>query len=104
VSGRRAIALYLMLVPGLAALGGTNQLRFERQIELMDAKQELISHVVALRAEAARVEGPHAVTAWAEEHGMVPAPENDRIENVAPLAPPVIPPLEGGLEVRTVWQ
>lgn len=104
MSGRRAIALYLVLVLGLAALGGANQLRFARQIELMDEKQQLISHVVALRAEAARVEGPHAVTTWAEARGMVPAPENDRIENVAPLAAPEIPALEGGLEVRTVWQ
>lgn len=102
--GRRAIALYVTLVLGLAALGATNQVRFDRQVDLMDAKQELISHIVVMRAEAAHVEGPHAVTTWAEEQGMVPAPENQRIENVAPLAAPVRPALEGGLEVRTVWQ
>lgn len=102
--GRRAIALYVALLLGLAALGGANQVRFGTQIGLMDEKQELIAHVVDLRADAALVEGARAVTAWAEANGMVPAPENDRIENVAPLAAPSLPVHEGGLEVRTVWQ
>lgn len=104
MKGGRVIALYVALMVGLAALGGANQLRFTTQIELMDEKQARIAEVVSLRAAAADVQGPRAVTAWAERNGMVPAPENERIENVAPLSAPVRPVDEGGLEVRTVWQ
>lgn len=102
--GRRVIVVYVVLALGLAALGGANQVRFKAQIELMDLKQERIAEVVSLRAAAATVHGPAAVTLWAESQGMVPAPENERIQNIAPLQPPVLPTSESGLEVRTVWQ
>lgn len=102
--GRRVIVMYVALALGLAALGGANQVRFKAQIELMDLKQERIAEVVSLRAAAATVHGPAAVTRWAASHGMVPAPENERIQNIAPLRPPDLPVSEGGLEVRTVWQ
>ena len=104
MKGRRAIVLYVCLALGLAALGGANQVRFRTQVDLMDLKQERIAEVVQLRAAAATVQGPAAVTSWAEAHGMVPAPENEQIQNVAPLRAPVLPEIEGGLEVRTVWQ
>ena len=104
LNGQRAVALYVACLLGLAAIGGANRVAIYQQVDLMDEKQELIARVVDLRADAARVEGPHAVTTWAEAHGMIPAPENERIENVAPLAAPVIRDAEGGLEVRTVWQ
>ena len=104
VEGQRAIALYVVCLLALAAIGGANRVAIYHQVDLMDEKQALIAHVVELRAEAARVEGPHAVTTWAETNGMIPAPENERIENVAPLAAPEVPDAAGGLEVRTVWQ
>ena len=104
MTGRRVIIVYVTCMLALAALGGANQLAFRQQVALMDAKQAMIARVVDLRADAARVEGPHAVTTWAESNGMIPAPENPRIENVAPLLAPVLPDVEGGLEVRTVWQ
>ena len=104
MKGRRVIAVYVASMIGLAAIGGANQIRFHQQIELMDEKQALIADVVSLRAAAADVQGPRAVTTWAERHGMVTAPENERIENVAPLSAPARPVDAGGLEVRTVWQ
>lgn len=104
MSGRRVIVLYVALMLALAALGGVNQLAVLNQVALMDEKQAWIERVVDLRASAARIEGPHAVTAWAAAQGMVPAPENARIENVAPLPAPVPLDPAGGLEVRTVWQ
>ena len=104
MSYRRIVAWYLLLLLLLAALGGANQLRFRTQVALMDEKQDALAEVVELRAEAARVQGPRAVTSWAERQGMIPAPENERIENVAPMRAPRLAHPETGLEVRTVWR
>lgn len=101
----RALPLYLALLVGLAALGATNQRLLDRELALIDERESLRREIAARRAEAAAVQGPLAVARWAQEHGMVPAPEIDGIEHVMPLpAPRDDAPEATGLEVRTRWR
>lgn len=101
----RAIAVYLVCVLVLAALGAWNQRLLASELELMERRETLRRDIVDLRAAAAAVQGPLAVAAWAQDQGMVPAPEIDRVEHVVTLPAPVLPaPTEVGLEVRTVWR
>lgn len=100
----RAIPLYVALLLALAAIGAFNQRQLDRELALMEAREAMRADVVALRAEAAAVEGPLAVSRWAQDRGMVPAPEIPDIEHVMPLAPPVLADAQTGLEVRTVWR
>ena len=101
----RTIAAYLGLLLVLAAWGSWNQRLLASELDLMDRRETLRREIVDLRASAAAVEGPLAVAAWAQEQGMVPAPEIDRIEHVMPLPAPDLPPARPlGLEVRTVWR
>ena len=101
---RRAIPAYVVLLLVLAALGAFNQSRLEYELALMDAREEVRSEIVELRARAAAVEGPLSVSRWAQAQGMVPAPETDGIEHVMPLAAPTLGSAPSGLEVRTVWR
>lgn len=101
----RAIAVYLALLLVLATLGGWNQRLLARELDAMDQREALRREIVDLRAAAAAVQGPLAVAAWAQDRGMVPAPEIDRVDHVLPLPAPSVAPLpETGLEVRTVWR
>lgn len=101
----RAVPLYLALLLGLAALGALNQRLLDRELALIEAREEARREIVALRAEAASVQGPLAVARWAQERGMVPAPEVEVAEHVMPLPAPELPaPEPVGLEVRTVWR
>jgi hypothetical protein len=101
----RAIASYLALLLVLAALGGWNQHLLARELAAMDQREALRREIVDLRAAAAAVQGPLAVAAWAQQRGMVPAPEIDRVDHVLPLPAPTVAPLPAtGLEVRTVWR
>ncbi len=101
----RAIATYLVLLLALAALGSWNQRLLATELDALDQREALRREIVDLRAAAAAVQGPLAVAAWAQERGMVPAPEIERVDHVLPLpAPTVPPPPETGLEVRTVWR
>lgn len=100
----RLLPAYLLLLLVLAALGSWNQHRFERQLELMDHKDALRLEVVELRARAASVEGPLAVSRWAQEQGMVPAPEVEDMIHLMPSPAPELTRPEGGQEVRTVWR
>lgn len=102
---QRALPAYLAALLALAALGGVNQRLLARELALIDAREATRQSIVALRAEAASVQGPLAVARWAQEAGMVPAPEIDAIEHVLPLpAPTVPPPGDTGLEVTTRWR
>lgn len=101
----RAIAIYLLAVLGLAAMGAWNQRLLTTELNLMDRRETLRREIVDLRADAAAVQGPLAVAAWAQQRGMVPAPEVDRVEHVVALPAPQLPaPQAVGLEVRTVWR
>jgi hypothetical protein len=101
----RAIATYLVLLLALAALGAWNQHLLATELDAMDRREALRREIVDLRAAAAAVQGPLAVAAWAQERGMVPAPEIERVDHVLPLPAPTVPALpETGLEVRTVWR
>lgn len=101
----RTIAAYVAMLLGLAALGAWNQHLLAEELDLMDRRETLRREIVDLRADAATIEGPLAVAAWAQDRGMVPAPEVDRVEHVLPLPAPVASPEQPvGLEVRTVWR
>src|SRR6056297_1944955 len=101
----RAVPLYLALLLGLAALGAVNQRLLDRELALIEAREAARREIVALRAEAASVQGPLAVARWAQERGMVPAPEVETVEHVMPLpAPRPLAPEPTGLEVRTEWR
>jgi hypothetical protein len=103
---RITTAVYVMLLLALAALGAASQQHYRAQARLLAAKEQAIVALVTARAEAAAVQGPLAVTTWARQAGMVPAPDASRVEAVAPglaaPSPPVPPP--PALEVVTVWR
>jgi hypothetical protein len=100
---RRAAPLYFGLLLLLSAVGLVNQGLYHHQMTLIEQRQKLLDSVANLRLRAAGVNGPLAVTQWADAHGMVPAPEASNVGAVAPgVAPqPTLP--TSGLEIRTVW-
>lgn len=100
----RLVPLYVALVLTLATLGAVNQARFQRQAQLIERKGELYGTIGELRSQAAAVQGPLAVGAWAREHGMVPAPEVSQVRHVAPLPAPRPQKSTGGFEMRTIWR
>lgn len=100
---RRAVPIYLGLLLLLSAAGMVNQALYREQGRLLDSRARLMDEVANLRVRAAAVNGPLAVTGWANAHGMVPAPEASHLSAVAsgPTLAPPLPPT--GLEIRTVW-
>lgn len=101
----RVLPLYLALLLALAGLGAVNQRLLDRELSLIDTRERVRREIVALRAEAAAVQGPLAVARWAQARGMVPAPEIGTVEHVLPLpAPRLEAPEATGLEVRTRWR
>ncbi len=101
----RAVPVYVAMMLALAALGAMNQGLLERELTLMEQREATRREIVELRARAAAVQGPLAVARWAQEHGMVPAPEIETVEHVMPLpAPRLQAPEPTGLEVRTQWR
>ncbi len=101
----RAVPAYLVLALVLAALGAQNQRLLAEELALIDERERIRREGIALRAEATAVQGPLAVARWAQEHGMVPAPEAETSEHVLALpAPEPAPDAGGGVEVRTVWR
>ncbi|MEX2501420.1 MAG: hypothetical protein WD336_03505 [Trueperaceae bacterium] len=101
----RALPVYLVLLLVLAAIGAQNQTLLHEEVALIEERERTRRSVVLLRAEAASVQGPLAVAGWAQEQGMVPAPEADAIEHVLALpGPEPTPPSGSGVEVRTVWR
>jgi hypothetical protein len=103
---RIATASYMVLLLLLAGIGATSQLRYRTQAQLLDAKEQAIIELVTARAAAAAVNGPLAITTWARQAGMVPAPDAPQLDAVAPGIPaPNAPiPPSGSLEVVTVWR
>lgn len=100
---RRAVPLYLGLLLLLSAVGLVNQGLYHRQMSLIDQRHELLDAVANLRLQAASVNGPLAVTQWADAHGMVPAPEASNVSAVAPGPAPRLTLPDSGLEIGTVW-
>ncbi len=101
----RVVPVYLLLFITLLFLGQANQERLQAERTLRAEREDTRRSVVTLRIEAAGVQGPLAVAEWAQAQGMIPAPEVERVQQVAPLNPPTITaPQVGGLEVRTVWR
>lgn len=101
----RVLPLYLALLLALAGLGAINQRLLDRELSLIETRESVRREIVALRAEAASVQGPLAVARWAQARGMVPAPEIANVEHVLPLPAPRPEAAEAtGLEVRTRWR
>jgi len=100
---RRAVPLYFGLLLLLSAVGLVNQGLYHHQMTLIDQRQKLLDSVANLQLRAAGVNGPLAVTQWADAHGMVPAPEASNVGAVAPGAAPQPTLPASGLEIRTVW-
>lgn len=95
---------YLLLLLALAAIGTFNQAHYRRQALLIDRKAELQVELADLRARAATVAGPLAISEWAGARGMVPVPRGGPVREAAPQDPPVPPELPTGLELRTIWR
>ena len=101
----RAVPAYLVLALVLAALGAENQRLLAEELALIEERERARREGVLLRAEATAVNGPLAVARWAQDRGMVPAPEADTSEHVLALPAPDPAPDPGeGVEVRTVWR
>jgi len=103
---RTTATVYLITLLLLAGLGAISQLRYRAQAGLLSDKEQAILALASARAAAASVNGPLAVTTWAREAGMVPAPDAQRVEAVAPglVAPTPPAPATPWLEVTTVWR
>ncbi len=101
-----AASVFGVLLLALAAVGAASQLRLDRHVELLEAKEHALVDLAARRSDAAAVNGPLAVTSWARAAGMVPAPDAADVIAVAPGLPPTEPPPlpTPALEVRTVWR
>ncbi len=102
--GRRSVALYLVFMVALSAMGALNQDRLDRYTSLLDTKDERIVASGQLRGRAEGIRGPEAVARWAREVGMVAVPENGAVVYVDTIQSPVSPPLPSGLEVETRWR
>ncbi|MDA0700471.1 MAG: hypothetical protein O3A02_04620 [bacterium] len=103
---RTTATLYIAMLLLLAGLGAASQTRYRDQARLLEAKEEAIIALVSARADAAAVNGPLAITSWARQAGMVPAPDALQVEAVAPglVAPTATAPHAPSLEVVTVWR
>jgi len=103
---RHAAVLYVAALLVLAGLGAASQMRYRTQASLLNDKEQAIVDLAAARSAAAGVNGPLAVTTWARQAGMVPAPDAPNVEAAAAglLPPPVATPPSPWLEVRTVWR
>jgi hypothetical protein len=101
-----AAGLFGVLLLALATVGAVSQVRLDRHVELLAAKERALVDLAARRSDAAAVNGPLAVTSWARAAGMVPAPDAADVVAVAPGLPPIDPPSlpTPALEVRTVWR
>lgn len=100
----RAVPVYVTLLLILALIGAYNQRLYLRQLALMDQKEALIVRLTDLRSGAAQVSGPLAITSWARNQGMIPAPEGARVVRIAAQPPPVAPSPPSGLELTTRWR
>lgn len=100
---RRWLALYLILLVGLSALGAANQRLYDLQSGLIARKEALRLELADLRRQAAAVNGTLAVRQWAYANGMVPATEIPA-QPVAPLSPPSRETPERGVELYTQWR
>lgn len=103
---RRLVTLFLALLLTLAAIGAYGQQRFLDQARLLREKDAAVIDLAAARSAAATVQGPLAISRWARERGMVPAPD---VGDVIPVAPSPLPPparvVEApSLEVWTIWR
>lgn len=101
-----AATVFGVLLLALAAVGAASQIRLDRHVDLLDAKERALVDLAARRSDAAAVNGPLAVTSWARAAGMVPAPDAADVIAVAPGLPPTELPVlpTPALEVRTVWR
>lgn len=101
---RAALPLYLCLLLVLALMGITNQRLLAEQVELMDQKDELLAEVARARVQAAEVNGPDAVAAWAVQAGMVAVPEAGAARLIAAAPAPEASHIEPVMELTTVWR
>lgn len=101
---RLAIPLFLGLLIVLALLGVVNQRQYGEQLDLMRRKEQLLADVAVARPQAAVVNGPLAIAAWAAANGMVPIPEAREAQLIAPTPAPIFDDPLPSLELRTSWR
>lgn len=101
---RLAIPLFLVLLLAMAAFGVVNQGLYRQQLALMSNKEQLLGDVAVARPQAAVVNGPQAVAAWATANGMVPIPEARAARLIAPSPAPTFDDPLPSLELRTIWR
>lgn len=103
-TGKRAVAVYLLTMVVLAAMGALNQDRLDRYTDLLALKNTLIVESGQLRSQAEAIRGPAAVASWATAAGMIAVPANDGIEYLEAVTGPTAAPAPTGLEVHTRWR
>lgn len=101
---QRLLALYLVSLLALAALGAHNQLRYKHHDSLLTQKQVLEARLSTLRRETNGITGALAVRNWALAQGMVPAPEALNHRHVSARPAPETPLPQGKLEMYTLWR
>ncbi len=103
---RRLATLFVLLLLLLAGVGSYGQQRYLHQARLLGAKDAAVIELAAARSAAAAIQGPLAVTHWARQRGMVPAPDARDVIAVAPspLPPPARAVHPPSLEIRTIWR
>ena len=99
----KLLGMYVALLFCLAIMGGFNQNLYQRQASLIQQKTQLQAHIRLLRAEAALINGPLAVPAWAKGKGMVSASQALNTRTVAPGPGPNVTKETGSVEVYTLW-
>ena len=100
----KLLSAYITLLLGLAVLGGYNQGLYKQQATLIDQKAKLQAQIRGLRAEAAPINGPLAISNWAKAQGMVSASQALNTRTVAPGPGPSIKHETGSVGVITIWR
>lgn len=98
------LSSYIVLLLALAATGGYSQRLYLRQASLIGQKANLQATISELRAEAAPINGPLAISAWAKARGMVAASQALDTRTVAPGPGPTVSTETGAVEVYTLWR
>lgn len=100
----KCLGAYITLLFCLSVVGGFNQGLYNQQESLIEKKAQLQAQIRELRAEAAPINGPLAVNAWARAKGMVPATQVLNSQVVAPGPGPQVSKQSESVEVYTLWR
>lgn len=102
----KLIAVYILLLLALSALGVQNRVLLNRQIDRFTKQTELLNKITEARRAADSVQGPEAVRAWALAHNMEPsAPDNTAFSATFLAAPEInLNPNQTQLEILIKWR